>query len=84
MDIQDEVMIVDSPSVKENKEIIKRREKKRKLQQINLFAKQIIDRMIKENVPPSPTNFLIYFEKYLEEKSPAQRESIKELYKVIR
>jgi len=54
-------------------------ERKRKLQQINLFAKQVVDRMIKDMVPPSPANYLIYFEKYLEEKSPAQKEAIEHI-----
>jgi len=58
---------------------ISKMEKKKKLQQINLFAKQVVDRMIKESVPPSPTNFLVYFEKYLDEKSPAQKESIEKV-----
>lgn len=55
------------------------KEQKKKLQQINLFSKQVLDRMIKDMVPPTPTNYLIYFEKYLEEKSPAQREAIEKI-----
>jgi len=58
---------------------IEAQERKRKLQQINLFAKQVVDRMIKDGIPPSPTNYLIYFEKYLEEKSPAQKDAIQEV-----
>jgi len=58
---------------------IEAKERKKKLQQINLFAKQVVDRMIKDGIPPSPTNYLIYFEKYLEEKSPAQKDAIQEI-----
>jgi len=59
--------------------VIEREEKVRnskKLQQINLFSKQVVDKMVKEGVPPSPSNFLVYFEKYLEEKAPAQKDAI--------
>jgi GGDEF domain-containing protein len=55
------------------------KEKKKKLQQINLFAKQVVDRMIKDMIPPTPANYLIYFEKFLEEKSPAQKEAIEKI-----
>jgi len=58
---------------------IESKEKKKKLQQINLFAKQVVDRMIKDMIPPTPANYLVYFEKYLEEKSPAQKEAIQNI-----
>jgi GGDEF domain-containing protein len=60
------------------------REKKKKLQQINLFAKQIVDRMIKDIIPPTPANYLIFFEKFLEEKSPAQKEAIEKILELER
>jgi len=68
---------IEDISVEQNNLDVK--ERKRKLQQINLFAKQVVDRMIKDMVPPTPENYLIYFEKYLEEKSPAQKDAIKKI-----
>ena len=51
-------------------------EQKKKLKQLNMFSKQVTDRLIKDNIPPTPANFTIYFEKLLEDKAPIQRESI--------
>jgi len=81
----DETGEVVAEAVETNEEVVLSRaqieaqERKKKLQQINLFGKQVVDRMIKDGIPPSPTNYLIYFEKYLEEKSPAQKEAIQEI-----
>ncbi len=44
--------------------------------QINLFGKQVIDKMIKGNVPPTPVNYSIYFEKLIDDKPQAQRKNI--------
>jgi len=53
--------------------------KTKKLQAINLFAKQVVEKMKKEEVLPSPANYLNYFEKMLLEKAPSQKESIEEI-----
>ena len=53
--------------------------KKNNFQQINLFSKQIIEKMIKDGVAPTPSNFVSYFEKKLEEKAPAQKEAIQKV-----
>jgi GGDEF domain-containing protein len=74
--VADEVEIVEEIVIEEE---LLLKEKKRKLQQINLFAKQVIDRMVKDMIPPTPANYLIYFEKYLEEKSPAQKGAISKI-----
>jgi GGDEF domain-containing protein len=82
VDKRGEVVAESVESVEEvvvSQEELDLREKKRKLQQINLFAKQVVDRMIKDMIPPTPANYLIYFEKYLEEKSPAQKEAIEKI-----
>jgi GGDEF domain-containing protein len=46
------------------------------LKQVNLYGKQVVDKMIKENIPPTPANFAIYFEKLLEDKPLSQRQNI--------
>jgi len=46
------------------------------LKQVNLYGKQVVDKMIKDNIPPTPANFAIYFEKLLEEKPLNQKQSI--------
>jgi GGDEF domain-containing protein len=44
--------------------------------QVNLFGKQVVEKMIKENIPPTPANFSIYFEKLLEDKPQSQKKNI--------
>jgi GGDEF domain-containing protein len=68
--------IVLSSSESKELEINKR---KKKFLQINLFAKQVIDRMVKDMIPPTPANYLVYFEKYLDDKAPAQKEAIEKI-----
>ncbi len=46
------------------------------LKQVNLYGKQVVDRIIKDNIPPTPANFAIYFEKLLEDKPLSQRQNI--------
>jgi len=46
------------------------------LKQVNLYGKQVVDKMIKENIPPTPANYAIYFEKLLEDKPLSQRQNI--------
>ena len=43
---------------------------------MHLYGKQVVDKMIKENIPPTPANYAIYFEKLLEDKPQAQKQSI--------
>ncbi len=57
----------------------KEMEQKKKFQSVNIFAKQVLEKMKKDDVLPSPQNYLNYFEKMLLEKSPAQKDSIEEI-----
>jgi diguanylate cyclase (GGDEF)-like protein len=52
------------------------RERNLFLKQINLHGKQVVDKMIKENIPPTPANFAIYYEKLLEDKPLSQKQNI--------
>jgi GGDEF domain-containing protein len=52
------------------------------LKQLNFFSKQVVDRLIKDGVPPTPENFSIYFEKLLDNKTPSQKEEIKSIWYV--
>jgi len=56
--------------------------KDKQLKSVNMFARQVIERMKKDSVLPSPKNYLNYFEKMLLEKSPSQKESIEEILKL--
>jgi len=44
--------------------------------QVSMHSKQVVDKMVKANIPPTPANFAIYFEKLLEEKTQSQKQSI--------
>ncbi len=55
---------------------------KKKLNSVNIFAKQVLEKMKKDEVLPTPSNYQNYFEKALLEKSPAQREAIEEILKL--
>lgn len=46
------------------------------LKQVNLYGKQVVEKMIKDNIPPTPANFAIYYEKLLEDKPLNQRQNI--------
>lgn len=46
------------------------------LKQVNLYGKQVVERMTKDNIPPTPANYAIYFEKLLEDKPLNQRQNI--------
>ena len=46
------------------------------LKQLNLHGKQVVDKMIKDNIPPTPANYTIYFEKIMEDKPLAQKQNI--------
>ncbi len=46
------------------------------LKQLNLYGRQVVDKMIKENIPPTPANYAIYFEKLLEDKPLNQKQNI--------
>ena len=46
------------------------------IKQVNLYGKQVVDRLIKDNIPPTPANFAIYYEKLLEDKPLSQRQNI--------
>ena len=46
------------------------------LKQVNLYGRQVVDKMVKGNIPPSPANYAIYFEKLLEDKPLSQRQNI--------
>ena len=46
------------------------------IKQVEIFSKQVIDKMLKEKIPATPENYSIYFEKLLEEKPAIQRKNI--------
>ncbi len=47
--------------------------------QTGLFARQVVEQLIKERVPATPENYAIYFEKLLEEKPLRQRQTIQKI-----
>ena len=57
-------------------------ENKKKFNTVNVFAKQVLEKMKKDDVLPSPINYQNYFEKMLMEKSQSQRESIEEILRL--
>lgn len=49
------------------------------IKQTGAFAKQVVEKMIRENIPATPENFAIYFEKLLDEKPLKQRKMIQKV-----
>ncbi len=47
--------------------------------QINLFSKQVVEKMAKDKIPATPENYAIYFEKLLDEKPLKQRREIQKI-----
>jgi diguanylate cyclase (GGDEF)-like protein len=43
---------------------------------IEIYAKEVLDTLIADNIPPTPHNFSLYFDRLLEEKSDALRKQI--------
>lgn len=52
------------------------------LKQVNLYGKQVVDKMIKDNIPPTPANYMIYFEKLLEDKPASQKQNISNILEI--
>ena len=50
------------------------------LSEIEEFSKEVLDEMIRQNVPPTPSNFYIYFDKLIEDKPSDYR---RELLKIL-
>ncbi len=46
------------------------------LKQLGSFAKQVVDQLNRDNIPATPENYAIYFEKLLDEKPHRQKQSI--------
>ena len=46
------------------------------LRQLGSFAKQVVDQLNRDNIPATPENYAIYFEKLLDEKPLRQKQSI--------
>ncbi len=49
------------------------------IKQVSTFSRQVIDQLAKENIPATPENYAIYFEKLLEEKPARQRDAIQKV-----
>ncbi len=49
------------------------------IKQLGTFSKQVVEKMLKENIPATPENYAIYFEKLLEEKPLLQRRNIQKI-----
>ncbi len=46
---------------------------------IEIYAKEVLDTLIAENLPPTPNNFSLYFDRLLENKSEVLRKQIHEM-----
>jgi len=43
---------------------------------LEIFAKEVLDALISDNLPPTPNNFALYFDRILEDKSESLRRQI--------
>jgi diguanylate cyclase (GGDEF)-like protein len=46
---------------------------------IELYSKEVLNALIKDNLPPTPNNFSLYFDRLLEDKSESLRKQITDL-----
>ncbi len=46
---------------------------------IEIFSKEVLTALIKDNLPPTPNNFGLYFDRHLEDKSASLRKQIKDI-----
>jgi diguanylate cyclase (GGDEF)-like protein len=44
---------------------------------VELYAKEVLNALLKDNLPPTPNNFSLYFDRILEEKSEPLKKQIK-------
>jgi len=46
------------------------------LSDLEIYSKEVLDHLIEENLPPTPNNFALYFDRHLEDKSETVRKQI--------
>jgi len=46
------------------------------LSDLELYSKEVLDHLIEENLPPTPNNFALYFDRHLEDKSNTVKKQI--------
>ncbi len=46
---------------------------------IEIFSEEVLTALIKDNLPPTPNNFGLYFDRHLEDKSSSLRKQIKDV-----
>lgn len=49
------------------------------VKQMTIFSKQVIEKMALDNIPATPENYAIYFDKLLENKAPRQKQNIQKI-----
>ena len=49
------------------------------IRQVSTFSKQVVEKMSQANIPATPENFAIYFDKLLEEKPLKQKQAIQKV-----
>jgi len=49
---------------------------------IEIYAKEVLTALIADNLPPTPNNFLLYFDRLLDEKSEALRRQIRGVFEL--
>ena len=49
------------------------------LSDIEVYSKEVLDRLIAESLPPTPNNFSLYFDRLLEDKSEILRKQVLEM-----
>jgi len=76
--INDEEMVTDRKSVGRVKSP-KESKQERTLKDLNILSKQVMGKLNKDDVPPTPENYKIYFDAQLETKTEAQKKDIGEI-----
>lgn len=76
--INDEEMVTERKSAPRAKST-KQNKQENILKDLNLLSKQVVGKLNKDDVPPTPENYKIYFDAQLETKTEAQRKDIGEI-----
>ncbi len=76
--INDEEMVASTKSARRVKST-KENKQEKTLKDLNMLSKQVVGKLNKDDVPPTPENYKIYFDAQLETKSDSQRKEIGEI-----
>jgi len=70
---------IDDVTNDERDPVVEPLDEKNILSDIEIYAKEVLDALIRDNIPPTPNNFSLYFDRLLEDKSENMRKQIHDI-----